>query len=61
MNFSNLSDLAYSDFLYYLFGIIVLVAVFFLMKKITSCLIKTVVMIVIFAILSVIYYIYFMQ
>lgn len=61
MNFSNFSDLAYSDFLYYLFGIIVLVAVFFLMKKVASCLIKTVVMIVILAILSVIYYIYFMQ
>ncbi|MBR4925520.1 MAG: sulfate transporter [Prevotella sp.] len=58
MDFKNL---LYSDFLYYLFGIIVLVTVFFLMKKITSCLIKTVVMIVILAILSVIYYIYFMQ
>ena len=57
----DFKDLLYSDFLYYLFGLVVLVAVFFLMKKVASCLIKTLVMLVVFAILSVVYYIYFMQ
>ena len=56
-----MKDFFYGDFLYYLFGIIVLVTVFFLMKKVASCLIKTIVMFVVFAILSAIYYIYFMQ
>lgn len=56
-----MKDLLYSDFLYYLFGIIVLVTVFFLMKKVASCLIKAIVMLVIFAVLSAVYYIYFMQ
>ena len=51
----------YSDFLYYLFGIVVLVAVFLLMKKVASCLIKSIVMLVIMAILGVVYYIYFMS
>ena len=57
----ELKDFFYGDFLYYLFGIIVLVTVFFLMKKVASCLIKTIVMFVVFAILCAIYYIYFMQ
>lgn len=56
-----MENFIYSDFLYYLFGIVVLVAVFLLMKKVASCLIKSIVMLVIMAILGVVYYIYFMS
>lgn len=49
------------DLLYYIFGILVLVAAFFLMKKIASCLLKTVITVVIAVILGVIYYVCFVN
>lgn len=47
------------DLLYSVFGIVVLVLAFFLMKKVASCLIKTIVTVIIAVILGVIYYAYF--
>ena len=56
-----MDNFIYSDFLYYLFGIVVLVVVFLLMKKVASCLIKSIVMLAIMAILGAVYYIYFLS
>ena len=55
-----MNDLLYNDFVFYLIGIVVLVAVFFMLKKVASCLIKSIVMIVIIAILGAVYYLYLM-
>lgn len=47
--------------LYYVFCIIALIVGFLLVKKIAGCIIKTVIMAVIVAVLAVIYFYYFAQ
>lgn len=47
-----------TDFTYYIFCIIALIVGFLLVKKIAGCMIKSVIMIVIIAVLAAIYFIY---
>ena len=47
------------DFYFYLFAIAVVVVVFLVIKKIASCLIKSIVMLVIVAALAYIWFMYF--
>ncbi len=47
------------DFYFYLFAIAVVVVVFLIIKKIASCLIKSIVMLVIVAALAYIWFMYF--
>lgn len=46
------------NFGYYIFCIIAFIAVFFLVKKITGCLIKTAIFIAVAAVLAAIYFLY---
>jgi hypothetical protein len=48
-----------TDFLYYIFCIIVLVVAFFVLKKVAGCLIKSIVMAVLLAVLAFIYFKFF--
>ena len=45
---------------YYIFVLIALMVAFLVMKKVASCMIKTVVLLVMVVALAVIYYLYFM-
>lgn len=47
------------NFGYYIFCIVAFIVGFLLLKKITGCLIKTVLMAVIVAVLAIIYFLYF--
>ena len=47
------------NFYFYLFAIVVLVVIFLMIKKLESCLIKSIVMLVIVAALAYIWYVYF--
>ncbi len=44
-----------TDFGFYIFALIVIVAAFMLLKKIATCLIKTIVMLIVIAVLAYIY------
>lgn len=48
-----------SQFGYYIFCIIVFIMAFLFLKKIAGCLIKTVIMAIVLAVLAGIYYMYF--
>lgn len=48
-----------SQFGYYIFCIIAFIMAFLLLKKIAGCLIKTVIMAIVLAVLASIYYMYF--
>lgn len=47
------------DFGYYVFALIVLVVGFMIVKKVATCMIKTVVSFIVLAILTAIYWLYF--
>ncbi len=47
------------NFGYYVFCIIAFVVAFFLIKKIAGCMIKTVIMAIVVAVLAAVYYLYF--
>ncbi len=49
------------NILYYVFALVVLVVAFTILKKVASCMIKSVVMIALVLVLLAIYYLYFMQ
>lgn len=46
------------DFGYYIFALVVLIVGFLVVKKVATCLIKTVVTVIVFAILAGIYWLY---
>ena len=47
-----------SDFLYYAFALVALVVVFFILKKVETCMVKTVVGVILVAVLAAIYWLY---
>lgn len=47
-----------SDFLYYAFALVALVVVFFFLKKVATCMVKTVVGVILVAVLAAIYWLY---
>lgn len=49
------------NFGYYIFSIIAFIVAFFLVKKIAGCMVKTVIMAIVLAILAVVYYMFFRQ
>lgn len=48
-----------TEFLYYLFCIIAAIVAFLIIKKVAGCLIRTIIFIVVIALLGIIYYMYF--
>lgn len=49
------------NFTYYIFCLIAVVVAFFVLKKIAGCLIRTIILAVVVAVLAAIYYMYFRQ
>lgn len=49
------------NFGYYIFCLVAIIVAFFVVKKITGCLIKTAILAVVVAALAVIYFMYFRQ
>ena len=49
------------NFGYYIFCLVAFIVAFFIMKKVAGCLIKTVILAVIEAVLAAIYYVYIRQ
>jgi hypothetical protein len=49
------------DYTYFIFALVVIVIAFVLLKKVVSCLLKSIIMIALIAVLAYIYYMYFMQ
>lgn len=47
-----------SAFLYYAFALVALVVVFFILKKVATCMVKTVVGVILIAVLAAIYWLY---
>lgn len=47
-----------SDFLYYAFALVALIVVFFILKKVATCMVKTVVGVILVAVLAAIYWLY---
>lgn len=47
-----------NDFLYYAFALVALVVVFFILKKVATCMVKTVVGVILVAVLAAIYWLY---
>ena len=47
------------NFVYYVFALVVLVVGFLIVKKVATCMVKTVVSLIVFAVLAGIYWLYF--
>ena len=55
---SERSDAMDSDFLYYAFALVALVVGLFILKKVATCMVKTVVGVILVAVLAAIYWLY---
>lgn len=48
-----------SNFAYYAFALVALIVGFFIIKKVTTCLFKTLVALIVLAVLATVYWLYF--